>query len=626
MKLQQPIMESTSSLAWADEIWNILTCGLVLLLGYGMTRAWLCYRNALAMKAKLQKIDTIDFDDDDASAQTSNKRHVDKATVSTSPTRAKSSSRQANAQMRKRLRKGKGPESSIDADNCAIEEAAEGDGLQSYEHQKETIMQTQTEGCTGNEMTETTTVETCGSVETSTVAACDLAETSIAEECDMAATTAAEACTRIVSEADEEERSPPKPLHTGDEMTETTTMEACDSAETSTVAACDMAETSTAEECDATEPMAVEACTCIVSEADEEEQSPLKTECETSAHCAKPEEKGHQLWADVVDEDDATDDEVSERLQEEALQEQGQQQMIEPDVLLKSSLEQQRPSSITFSGMLPCHVNWDLIESDSDDDNEAVFPIVDTNCAPDATPVLWCSPPATPMHGGEGSPTSAMIAHVESWMPIAIPCECAPPGTLDGRWMNRDGEKILIEKLEIMFESGAVWNMTMHSPACISVHIDGAEFVAELDDEGEHLIWSDGDVWDFHGRVEVEQQEMGEESQPQLLFQHLCEYPLQGDVQLQPTWAYQAFGDHMASMESMQVWDGMALAPEGFAMSTEPVGPAVNEMIPADAGDWEICWDWKKKGCCPRGVACDWYHPPVAHTSPCQPCDTNFFQ
>merc|ERR1711968_195278 len=103
------------------------------------------------------------------------------------------------------------------------------------------------------------------------------------------------------------------------------------------------------------------------------------------------------------------------------------------------------------------------------------------------------------MYADSGSPNFAMVAQ---WVPVAMPIECAPTGTLDGRWMNRDGERILIERLEIMFESGVVWNMDMHSPTQISVEIDGAKFDAELDESGEQLIWSDGDIWDFHGRVE----------------------------------------------------------------------------------------------------------------------------
>jgi len=290
------------------------------------------------------------------------------------------------------------------------------------------------------------------------------------------------------------------------------------------------------------------------------------------------------------------------------------------------------PSGVTCAAMQCCQVDWDLIESDSDDDEDdaaaaANVPTFDRNHAPDTAPILWCSPPQTPMLSDESSANF-------TWVPVAIPAECAPPGTLDGRWMNRDGERILIDKLEIMFESGVIWSMNMHSPTCISVDIDGAEFSAELEDKGEHLLWSDGDVWEFHGRVHVEEQpeKFEEKLQSQWVYQQADAPSMHMEAQMQPTWGYQAEGQ-VVSMEPLQpTWEAMPLVSDAFIVppndnfleQSPPTMPSLNEMMPTHAKEWEICWDWKKKGCCPRGVSCDWYHPPASF-SPCQPCEAPFF-
>jgi hypothetical protein len=206
--------------------------------------------------------------------------------------------------------------------------------------------------------------------------------------------------------------------------------------------------------------------------------------------------------------------------------------------------------------------------------------------------------------------------------------------------MNREGEKILIERLEIFFESGVAWTMTMLSPTQISVDVEGVEFTAELDQEAEHLIWSDGDVWDFHGRVDIEDppQQIAEGLQIQWP-DKTCSAPSeQPEVVLQQSWDCLAFGEPFIPIEPMQdatnclMWEGLPLTCEGTPFmsqeaTTEQLSLSpVNQMLPADAKEWEICWDWKKKGCCPRGVACDWYHPTTSPTlSPCQPCAPPYY-
>jgi hypothetical protein len=214
--------------------------------------------------------------------------------------------------------------------------------------------------------------------------------------------------------------------------------------------------------------------------------------------------------------------------------------------------------------------------------------------------------------------------------------------------MNRDGEKILIERLEILFESGVAWTMTMLSPTQISVDIEGVEFTAELDQEAEHLVWSDGDVWDFHGRVDIEDQpqQIAEGLQVQWPDPNGGEPTMQPQIALQQNWDCPTFGEHFIPMEPMQdatncmIWEGMPLTCEGTPFMSQEATPfmaqeatteqltlpPLNQMPPADAKDWEICWDWKKNnGWCPRGDACEWYHPPLSTLSRCQPCDAPFY-
>merc|ERR1719217_1226555 len=94
------------------------------------------------------------------------------------------------------------------------------------------------------------------------------------------------------------------------------------------------------------------------------------------------------------------------------------------------------------------------------------------------------------------------MPQIEGWVAVAVPTECVPPGAFDGLWKNNADEKILIEKLEIMFESGVTWYMEMHSLTTLSVEVDGEKVDAELDSTGEKLFWSEGDVWTFLGGVE----------------------------------------------------------------------------------------------------------------------------
>jgi len=46
------------------------------------------------------------------------------------------------------------------------------------------------------------------------------------------------------------------------------------------------------------------------------------------------------------------------------------------------------------------------------------------------------------------------------------------------------------------------WGMQMHSCTSMSVQLNGETVYAELDSSGHELLWTDGDVWTFFGRVQ----------------------------------------------------------------------------------------------------------------------------
>jgi hypothetical protein len=219
------------------------------------------------------------------------------------------------------------------------------------------------------------------------------------------------------------------------------------------------------------------------------------------------------------------------------------------------------------------------------------------------SPIVWCGMPQ-PEFGtvcenvgfSQMIPPGGVIPQIEGWMPILVPAEHAPPGAFDGIWTNNAGERIVIEHSEITFDSGVQWAINMRSMTNISVDVEDEEFEAELDPETRCLKWSDGDVWTCVGQTENQQQ-----------------------------WANVTQPDPDVPC---LLWEGAQVTGEPFLMPPEMPPPPLNTQIPEDAENWEICWDWKKKGWCPRGIACDWYHPCQAQaTGPnfCKPCiEENF--
>jgi len=265
-------------------------------------------------------------------------------------------------------------------------------------------------------------------------------------------------------------------------------------------------------------------------------------------------------------------------------------------------------------------INFDDIESDPDSDGDLADPgsMVDASPISNA-PIMWCKP--------------GMMDEIEGWVAVAVPAECAPPGAFDGLWKNGAGEKILIEKLEIMFESGVAWDMEMHSMTSLSVKVGGQQFDAEFDNSAKELLWSDGDVWTFFG---LAQTDCAPEAVPELpcgmmpagtenlsvpemegpMFPTIQEWTESGSI-LPTVWAD-------VPMDPAEWTEVVPMFPSIQEWAEEvPMFPAV-QCMPANGEKWETCWDWDKKGWCPRGMDCEWYHP-APEPVECQWAEPSFF-
>jgi len=233
-------------------------------------------------------------------------------------------------------------------------------------------------------------------------------------------------------------------------------------------------------------------------------------------------------------------------------------------------------------GVAAC-LNFDDIMSDSDSEAEAEAENTMLDCTlftqaanqPPVAPVMWCSAPDGPIDG---------------WMAVAVPTECAPEGAFDGLWTNQAEERILIDKLEIMFESGVTWCMEMHSAASLSVVVDGSQIYAELDSSGANLIWSDGDIWTFCGKAT----ESASNDENQAITAEAAAGMMMTFLPDSATYAVDSFPDQQM-----------------YPMYQELDMPPPSTWVPREKkiDEWEICWDLKKKGWCPRGANCEWYHP-----------------
>lgn len=237
------------------------------------------------------------------------------------------------------------------------------------------------------------------------------------------------------------------------------------------------------------------------------------------------------------------------------------------------------------------HVNFDGVRPDMEafGDHEHISTPDEFQGFPEmASAPIICYPEMTTML----STVPQMMPQADGWVAVAMPAEYAPNGAFDGYWKNNEGENISIDKLNIAFESGVSWDMEMHSLTSISVHINGQEHRAEFDGL-ENLLWSDGDVWIYVG-PHAQQDASMESSCISMPFNGIASVespcmsmPFNG---ICSGYMEQPFSAEVAAMEEVQM-------------------PMMSQCIPKNAKNWETCWDWSKKGFCPRGAKCDWYHP-----------------
>lgn len=242
--------------------------------------------------------------------------------------------------------------------------------------------------------------------------------------------------------------------------------------------------------------------------------------------------------------------------------------------------------------------NEEVEEIESDNDDALVSSPAEGISTPevcltprDSAPVMWSQLDSPAVSENVVDPQ--MIAP-EGWMAVAVPIEYAPPGPFDGIWTNGLDERIEIDHSEIIFENGTRWVMQVQSMTDFAVDVGGEEFCAELDLDAQKLTWNDGDVWTMVGQTPH-----------------------------QKNW--EASKDN-TEVPCIPLWEGEPAFFPVETMPMEPISPPPmpkNMMIPEDAANWEVCWDWKKKGWCPRGDGCDWYHPMQSPTSYCQPCQAD---
>mmetsp|Transcript_8802 Transcript_8802/g.16072 ORF Transcript_8802/g.16072 Transcript_8802/m.16072 type:complete len:595 (-) Transcript_8802:54-1838(-) len=196
---------------------------------------------------------------------------------------------------------------------------------------------------------------------------------------------------------------------------------------------------------------------------------------------------------------------------------------------------------------------------------------------------------------------------VDGWVPVAIPVEylqTANEGTtihpacfFNGFWQNSRNETIMIEGAELKFENGPVWVMKEHNLNGFSVEVGGDVYHAEIAVGGQQLLWSDGDIWNCIGRLQ--------HAPPPLWIQEQSEL----DSIMMAAEGYMPPASDLVCVDNMPAM--LAAVPQA-------------NMESEDAeDDWEECWDWKKKGWCPRGENCEW-----KHSSPCcmWPADVPFVE
>jgi len=145
--------------------------------------------------------------------------------------------------------------------------------------------------------------------------------------------------------------------------------------------------------------------------------------------------------------------------------------------------------------------------------------------------------------------------------------------SMDGIWQTINGEQFVVD-------------------------IGGETYHAQLDDDGLYFRWSKGD---------------------------LCTRVLDesDDSWMQPIVEDDYQQQHL---QQSDMWPDVTQSHIPCLVTEEDMGVALmmGGVVASPKENWEACWDWAKKGWCPRGNACEWEHPPLFASSMCQPC-TGFF-
>jgi hypothetical protein len=609
---------SMSMCAWMGDLWTAFQLCLTLLLGYTLSCAWKRYRaGAFSQSCKMQESKKVSMADN-ADMQEEEKQELTETEDASTPIAKKR--RHSNARQRKQLRKS----SRTVPEEASCDQWGEQTSMGTYED----VQPAPAEKRHASEVPEE--------------ASCDqfAEQTSVGVDEDVQAAPAQTEAVCLLSQGSDalrcldEKLDGNAKLHDGQSTSTSTHSVNSDGVDTSES---DFPLDSSGVMCDSVQAInaaVTEEVTCPLAgvtrnldddfcraEVEEQQGVPMD-ELEEPSPMRMGEPSPMESLEDCLEQVDDTLVNLDAEIPVDS-------EPCEPDVV--------RPLSPLSQDDRIAAIDWDLIESD--DEEELVHP-----CSPqeNSAPVLWC-----------GVPQGACA---DGYMAVAIPIECAPPGALDGFWKNASGEDISIERLKIAFKSGVTWDMKMHSPTKISVFLGDQEFEAELDSQGEHLHWSDGDVWTFAGQNQVaapqdlqpQPQVYHDTAQPQNFeLQHAqMEQPLQQQQWDYPTWEEQPIQmapqleahwnchNSMASplMDNSVMGDATMLVTDCLPLAQVDCCPVFveqsmmvpqNQVVPQDAEKWEICWDWKKKGWCPRGCECEWYHPSAE--SPCQPCESTIF-
>jgi len=203
--------------------------------------------------------------------------------------------------------------------------------------------------------------------------------------------------------------------------------------------------------------------------------------------------------------------------------------------------------------------------------------------------ITQCILPAGPQTDSEFGKESQPDFQVEAWVPVAIPLEYVTVSSdgetilsacfFNGFWQNNQNERVMIEGVELRFESGPVWLMKEQNFHGFTVELNGVEYMAEIVAGGQQIIWSDGDIWTCIGR-----------------FQH----------ERSPLWI-----SDPSQLECIMCASDTSVTAPSEKVSVDDVAASAGEAANGldDESNWDVCWEWSKSQWCRKGAACKWKHP-----------------